>query len=54
MALFFTLKKKTCILVSTLFYLEGVFSVFYAKIIAFIDRVIVLSIKLSFHSISGV
>ena len=53
MALFFTPKKKTCILVSTLFYLKGVFGVFNAKIIIFMARVLVLSIKFSFHSISG-
>ena len=45
--------KKTCILVSTLFYLGGVFGVFYAKIIVFMARVLVVSIKFSFHSISG-
>ena len=53
MALFFTLKKKLCILVLTHFYLGGVFGVFYAKIVVFMDRFIVLSIKFSFHSISG-
>jgi len=53
MALFFTPKKKTCILVSTLFYLEGVFGVFYVKNIICMARVLVLSIKFSFHSISG-
>ena len=53
MALFFTPRKKTCILVSTLFYLEGVFGVFYAKVIVFMARVLILSINLSFHSISG-
>ena len=52
MALFFTPKKKTCILVSTLFYLDGVFGVFYAKIIVFKARVLILSIKFSFNSIS--
>ena len=49
MALLLTPKKK-CILVSTLFYLGGVF---YAKIVVFMARFLVLSIKLSFHSISG-
>ena len=44
MALFFNLKKKTCILVSTLFYLGGVFGVFFAKIIVFMGRVLVHSI----------
>ena len=35
-------------------FLFGVFfGVFYAKIIVFMDRVLVLSIKFSFHSISG-
>ena len=53
MALFFTLKKKLCILVSPFFYFEGVFGVFYATIVVFMARVIVLSIKFSFHSISG-
>ena len=52
MDLFLTL-KKTCILISTLFYLGGVFSAFYSKIIVFMARVLVLSIKFSFHSISG-
>ena len=37
-------KKKTCILVSTLFYLGGVFGVFFAKIIIFMGRVLVHSI----------
>ena len=46
-------KKKTCILVSTLFYLGGVFGVFFAKIIVFMGRVLVHSIYFSFHSISG-
>ena len=46
-------EKKPGILVSTLFYLGGVFGVFYAKIIIFMARVLVLSIKFSFHSISG-
>ena len=53
---FFTLKfnnnKKNCIVVSTLFYLGGVFGVFYAKIII-MATILVLHIKLSFHSISG-
>ena len=53
MALFLPPKKKTCIPVSTLFYLEDVFGVFYAKFIVFMARVLVLSIKLLFHSISG-
>ena len=53
MALFFTPKKKPGILVSTLFYMGGVFGVFYAKIIIFMARVLILSIKFSFHSISG-
>ena len=46
-------EKKLCILVSTHFYLGGVFGVFYAKLVVFMDRVLVLSIKFSFHSISG-
>ena len=37
-------KKKTCILVSTLFYLGGVFGVVFAKIIVFMGRVLVHSI----------
>ena len=49
----FYLEKKTCILESTLFYLEGVFGGFYAKIIVFMARVLVLSIKFLFHSIIG-
>ena len=53
MDVFLTPKKKACILVSTLLYLGGVFGVFYAKIIVFMARVLVLSIKFSFHSISG-
>ena len=53
MALFLTPKKKTFMLVSTLFYLGDVFGVFYAKIIVFMARVLILSIKFSFHSISG-
>ena len=36
-----------------LFYLEGVFDGFYAKIIVFVARVLVLSINFLFHSISG-
>ena len=53
MAIFFTPKEKKCILVSTLFYLGGVFGIFNAKTIIFMARVIVLNIKFSFHSISG-
>ena len=53
MALIFTPTKNPCILVSTLFYLGGVFGVFDAKIIVFMARFLVLSIKFSFHSISG-
>ena len=52
MALFSTPKKKACIMVSTLFYL-GFFGVVFAKNIVFMPRVLVLSIKFSFHSISG-
>jgi len=51
MALFLTLKKKTCILVSILFYLGDVFGLFNAKNIVFMARVLVLNIKFSFHSI---
>ena len=51
--LYFLPPKKMCILVSTLFYLGGVFGVFCAKIIVFMARVLVLIIKFSFHSISG-
>ena len=35
------------------FLFSGVFGVFFAKIIVFMPRVLVLSIKFSFHSISG-
>ena len=51
--LYFLPRKKTCILVSTRFYLGGVFCVFNVKMIIFMARVLVLSIKFSFHSISG-
>ena len=51
--IYFLPRKKKCILVSTLFYLWGVFGVFYAIITVFMVGVLVLSIKFSFHSISG-
>ena len=52
MALFFTLKKNVYTGINT-FLFGGFFGVFYAKIIIFMARVLVLSIKFSFHSISG-
>ena len=52
MALFLTLKKKVYIGIN-IFLFRGVFGVFFAKIIVFMPRVLILSIKLSFHSISG-
>ena len=52
MALFLTPKKKVYTGINT-FLFRGVFGVFFAKIIVFMPRVLVLSIKFSFHSISG-
>ena len=52
MALFLTPKKKVYTSITT-FLFRGVFGVFFAKIIVFMPRVLVLSIKFSFHSISG-
>ena len=50
---FLTTNFFLCMLVSTLFYLGGVFGGFFAKINVFLSRVLVHSIKFSFHSISG-
>ena len=45
-------KKKVYTGINT-FLFRGVFGVLFAKIIVFMPRVLVLSIKFSFHSISG-
>ena len=52
MALFLTQKKKVYTGINTILF-RGIFGVFFAKIIVFMPRVLVLSIKFSFHSISG-
>ena len=52
MALFLNPKKNMYTGINT-FLFGGVFGVFYAKIIIFMDGVLILSINLSFHSISG-
>ena len=44
--------KNLCTGINT-FLFGGVFGVFYAKIVVLVARVLVLSIKFSFHSISG-
>ena len=52
MALFLTPKKKMYTCINT-FLFGGFFGVVFAKIIVFMPRVLVLSIKFSFHSVSG-
>ena len=52
MALFLTPKKKVYTGINT-FLFRGVFGVFFEKIIVFMPKGLVLSIKFSFHSISG-
>ena len=49
----FNPEKKNVYTSINIFLFGGVFGVFYAKIIIFMARVLVLSIKFLFHSMSG-
>ena len=53
MPLFLTPPKKNMYTGINTFLFGGAFGVFFAKTIVFMPRVLVLSIKFSFHGISG-